>query len=331
MNFSRSVQMRNITNSSRSGRSSSSSNSSSNSIDTPKNVNYRVTLRYCGIKELFRVPQKSGNGQNIAIKREKTITISKPENTSKEDIIKMINTDLQNNQLYDVGAGYTIDLNRTEELGPDECSGSLCLILYLNGPNDTECQSSDTKYYTAEEVNLIIYNENRTIPSDAILTDINSLNPNKKYLIITNPPDNNIPELPNKPLFSIKLEEYSRPVDFQNAIGIFKKQLQPGFFKFEQISPVNFNGTNIIRENIGGKIVPGKTYDGYIYVPTDPIYKNYIKFYELPPSYDNLFKKSFFEKTSSFFKNPAGGKIKTNRRHNRKTNRRNNKRTKRTK
>ena len=325
MNFSRSVQMRNITNSSRSGRSSSSSNSSSNSIDTPKNVNYRVTLRYCGIKELFRVPQKSENGQNIAIKREKTITISKPENTSKEDIIKMINTDLQNNQLYDVGAGYTIDLNRTEELGPDECSGSLCLILYLNGPNDTECQSSDTKYYTSEELNLIIYNENRTIPSDAILTDIDSLNPNKKYLIIAYPPDNNIPsELPNKPIFSIKLQEYSRPVDFQNAIGIFKKQIQPGFFSFEQISPVNFNGTNIIRENIGGNIDPGKTYKGYIYVEPYPIYKNYIKFYELPPSYDNLFKKSFFEKTSSFFKKPVGGKIRTNRRNNRKTNRKTN-------
>ena len=183
-------------------------------------------------------------------------------------------------------------------------------------------------------MNVLIYNEERTIPQGAILTDINSLKPEKKYLIITYPPNDKIRDIRVsrvKDIFTMDIEDYI--FRFRNAIGIFKsdKATYDGtILKFKQISPVYFNGTNIIRQNLQiGKNAPDKRYEGKIRI--EYFIKNYIQFYELPSSYDNLFNKSFFEKNFSFFKpKTMGGKKRTNgtnKRRNKRTNKRKNKKT----
>ena len=349
MNFLRNNQSKKLVESATRRYSSPSASSSSNRNsnkenddldDTPKKIKYWVWLRYCGIKTLFGVPEKTETGKNKIIKKEKTIIVYAYKDASKEDIENATSINLKDGKIRDIDQNneesplltdYTIDSNRTEEREQTSCVTTPCHIIYLNGPHDAECQSDDPKYYTDHEINMLIYNEERTIPPGAILTGVTSLKPDKKYLILTDPPiisKISIPFNEIKNMFTMKVgrDRYR----LRNAIGIFKEEEGSRVFKFDQISLVDFSGQNIIRDLESTDFVVDKTYEGTINIPYH--YTDYIKFYELPPSYDNLFKKSFFdktfEKTFSFFKKkPVGGKKRTNKRTSKRTNKRTSKRT----
>ena len=335
MNFYRQQQM-NALNSSNSKKSTSNSTSNSNStsyIPKSSTINMPISYRYCGFKTLFGNPIKTKDGKNIIIKRSDSKYLYDLIDDNIENIIKEVNIKIKEGELDGVKdiegskESYSVDEDETRKANIPKLSRP---IIYLKGPYDAECTGD--KYYTDDELNLFILNEGRTIPSDVTLVELSDLKKGKKYLMTIYPTSNDNTSNKNTSYpFFMKLKGADEQINFENAIGIFDEKWNVeddrGKYFFDQLTPVIFNGTQIIREDLkdlykGKKIPSNGKPSGYI----RDNYRNntfdYIKCYELPASYNNLFDKTFFEKTTSFFnKKPSGGKKRTSRRTNRRTNR----------
>lgn len=291
--------------------------------NAPPTVEYTVRLRYCGLQKLFGALEQLPDGKNKMIKKERTVEINVPIDSSKENVIDELNTQLKKGYIYDDTStnnsfnsrdpnivtslkDYTIDLAKTEL-----CTDSPnCLLAYLNGPNDNECDSNDDKYHDIYETELASYNDHSYVPPDLKLVDVNSLKENNKYFIKINLPNNKtILHDPPIHLNYIKAKG-NQKIPLKNAIGIYKSFDSYSHnagkrytFKFSQISPVKFHDTVMVREpnpkNENGYSVNDCNISFLNYViPSygEPKVKilDYISFYELPPAYDKLFSRNLF-------------------------------------
>ena len=280
--------------------------------NVPETVDYKVILRYCGVKRLFGALEKFPDGKNKMIKKERNETIQMPINSSKENVIDVLNTRLKRGNIYDDDGSdnnnyylkeYTVDVAKTE-LCTDTPN---CLIAYLNGPNDNDCDINDDKYHNIYESVSAIYNEYNYVPPDLNQVDVNSLKENKRYFLKINIPNNNI--LFREYPINLRYDNNSR-LPLKNAIGIYKSTDTSShngdkvyIFKFNQISSVKFHDTVMVREP-NPKDSNGKSINNcsisikyYTFVaPGQPKVNtfDYFSFYELPPAYDKLFSKNMF-------------------------------------
>jgi hypothetical protein len=280
--------------------------------NVPETVDYKVILRYCGVKRLFGALEKFPDGKNKMIKKERNETIKMPINSSKENAIDVLNTRLKKGNIYDDDGSnnnqyflkeYTVDLTKSE-LCADTPN---CLIAYLNGPNDNDCDINDDKYHDIYESVSAIYNEYNNVPPDLKPVDVNSLKENKRYFLKINIPNNNI--LFREYPITIRYDNNSI-LPLKNAIGIYKSTDTSSHngdkfysFNFNQFSSVKFHDSVMVREpnpkDSDGKPINNSSISikSYIIVGAgQPKVKtlDYFSFYELPPAYDKLFSKNMF-------------------------------------
>ena len=280
--------------------------------NVPESVDYAIKLRYCGIKKLFGALEKFPDGKNKMIKKERDTTIKMPINSSKENVIDVLNTRLKKGNIYDDDGSnnnnYYLKEYTTDVVKSELCADTPnCLIAYLNGPNDNDCDINDDKYHNIYETVSAIYNEYNYVPPDLKQVDVNSLKENKRYFLKINIPNNNI-------LFSeypIRIRYDNNSIlPLKNAIGIYKSMNTSSHngdkiytFNFNQFSSVKFHDSVMVREpnpkDSNGKPINNSSISikSNIFVGSGQPKVNtfdYFSFYELPPTYDKLFSKNMF-------------------------------------